>query len=213
MKESADPSVGVCILAGGESVRLPGKIGLPIDGTPMLLRLIAAFSDGREVVVSTHDPLPRELATSVRVPVVADVGGLERGPLLGMRTTLVRMRSPWVLVIAGDSPFAGLGLASALLAARESKDEAVVPVRTIAGMPILEPLHALYDRAAFIRAAHAADAAGERAVKTVLGRLRMRRVSLADERALLSVNTPEEYRSALRLPAESPAAERGTNER
>lgn len=193
--------VGICLLAGGEATRLPGKIGLPVDGEPMLLRLIAAFGEATEIVVSVHASLPSVLAARVRVPVVADVGD-GRGPLLGIRSTLPRMTRAWVAVIAGDAPFAGPALIRELTAARRPGDEAVVPVRRVGEAELLEPLLALYDRAALLAAGEAAHRAGERAVHDVLRRLHVRRIAPTDDRLFVNVNTPAEY-----------AAIRGTSRR
>jgi molybdopterin-guanine dinucleotide biosynthesis protein A len=53
---------------------------------------------------------------------------------------------------------------------------------------VLEPLCALYDRAAFLRTAQASQ--GSTAVVRVVERLRHRRVRFPDDRALTNINEP-----------------------
>ena len=56
---------GVCILAGGEATRLPGKLALDVGELPMLVRVYRNVSPGRTTWLSTKGPLPPELAAHI----------------------------------------------------------------------------------------------------------------------------------------------------
>ena len=61
------PRAGVCILAGGEATRLPGKLALDVGDVPMLVRVYRNVSPGRETWLSTKGALAPEIArTSTR---------------------------------------------------------------------------------------------------------------------------------------------------
>ena len=94
----------VCILAGGEATRLPGKLSMAVGDVPMLVRVYRNVSPGRETWLSTKGPLPEEIAALIDAPQVVDRWPL-RGPLSGLLSTLSEMRAEWVFAVAGDAPF------------------------------------------------------------------------------------------------------------
>jgi molybdopterin-guanine dinucleotide biosynthesis protein A len=180
---------GVAILAGGEATRFPGKLLLDAGGVPLLLRTYRGVGPGRETVVSCAGTFPAALDAELPAALIVDRVP-RRGPLGGVVSALGRMRSRWVFVLAGDTPFAGEALLERLEAARQPGDEAVVPVRAQPDGTHPEPLAALYDRVALLRAGSAALRAGRGSLRAALEGLRVRFLRVDEARTFLNVNTP-----------------------
>ncbi len=185
-------SFGVVLLAGGRATRLPGKLALDAGGVPLAVRAFAnlAGTGAREVYVSLQGAPTDAIAAALDAPFVVDRRP-DLGPLGGLLSTLPLMRAPRILAVAADAPYVDGAVADALLTAWDHTADACVPVH--GDDDRLEPLAALYDRAAFLRAGWAALRAGQRSLRAVLQRLRVRRVPFADARAFLNVNTPADY--------------------
>jgi molybdopterin-guanine dinucleotide biosynthesis protein A len=101
------------------------------------------------------------------------------------------VREPYVFAVAGDAPFVDASVARELARAWEPQLQAVVPVNS-AGL--LEPLCALYERAALLDVAGLLLAEGSGSVAAAVERLATRRVRLSNERVLANVNTPSDRR-------------------
>ncbi len=200
--------IGICILAGGEATRLPGKLFLDAGDVPMLVRVYRNVSPGRETWISTKGALPAEIDAALDVPMVVD-RWTRRGPLSGLLSTMSEMRTEWVFACAGDAPFVDAAFIDQLaahiafdadagpVASTAPELEAVVPAHDETGRRI-EPLAALYRREAFLREGLPVLLAGEGALRLVIDRLRTKFVPVPkDERALANVNTPQDY-AALR---------------
>lgn len=199
--------IGVCILAGGEATRLPGKLFLDAGDVPMLVRVYRNVSAGRETWISTKGALPAEIDAALSAPMVVDRWS-RRGPLSGLLSTMSEMRTEWVFACAGDAPFVDAAFVDRLAAHVSPADaapaaggaaalEAVVPAHDETGRRI-EPLAALYRREAFLREGLPVLLAGDGALRLVIDRLRTKFVPVPeDERALANVNTPQDY-AALR---------------
>lgn len=133
------------VLAGGQSRRLGrDKAVEPLDGEPLIRRVIRRASDGVKathvvVVVADADraaALPLDDWHLTAVDVFPDCGSLG-----GIYTGLDASPTGWVLVTACDMPFLSAALLSHLAGLRAGVD-AVVAV--IDGRP--EPTHALYHK-------------------------------------------------------------------
>ena len=98
-------------------------------------------------------------------------------------------------VTAGDAPRVTAAIAAELAAAWVPGIEAVVPENAEGR---LEPLCALYDRAAFLAAGPAVLRASG-GVAAVVEHLQAMRVRLSDERVFASVNTPADRRAILEI--------------
>ena len=72
-------TISVCILAGGQATRLPGKLTLELGDVPMLVRVYRNVSPGRETWLSTKGALPEQITAHVDAPQVVDRWPL-RGP-------------------------------------------------------------------------------------------------------------------------------------
>ncbi|HEX3551014.1 MAG TPA: molybdenum cofactor guanylyltransferase [Candidatus Elarobacter sp.] len=181
----------VCILAGGEATRLPGKLALDAGDVPMLVRVYRNVSPGRETWLSTKGALPATLATWIDAPQVVDRWPL-RGPLSGLLSTLSEMRAEWVFAVAGDAPFVDSAFIERLERHAAPHFDAIVPMHDEIPRRI-EPLAALYRREAFLREGMPVLLGGDGALRLVIDRLRTRFVPVRDERAFANVNTPADY--------------------
>jgi molybdopterin-guanine dinucleotide biosynthesis protein A len=181
---------GVCILAGGEATRLPGKLALDVGDVPMLVRVYRNVSPGRETWLSTKGPLPDAVAAHVSAPQVVDRWPL-RGPLSGLLSTFSEMRTEWVFAVAGDAPFVDAAFIDRLETHATPEYDAIVPMHESAKR--IEPLTALYRRDAFLREGLPVLRSGEGKMRLVIDRLRTRFLPVTDERAFANVNTPDDY--------------------
>jgi molybdopterin-guanine dinucleotide biosynthesis protein A len=171
---------------------------------PLIVRVYQNLGAGRETAIACAGAFPRDVDAFLPVTMVVDRRP-GRGPLGGLVTTLGRMRARWVFVVAGDAPLAGTALLERLEAARRPGDEAVVPVRHRDGEPQPEPLTALYDRPAFLRAGAAVLRAGRGSVRAVVEKLNARRLPVDDAPDFTNINTPADY-AAFRGESAEPAA-------
>ncbi|BDE04894.1 hypothetical protein WPS_01700 [Vulcanimicrobium alpinum] len=184
-----DTAIGVCILAGGEATRLPGKLTLAVGDVPMLVRVYRNVSPAGETWISTKGTLPPEI--DLDAPMVVDRWPL-RGPLSGLISTMSEMRTEWVFAVAGDAPFVDAAFAARLASYAAPSLDAIVPTHDEANRRI-EPLAALYRRDAFVREGLPVLLGGSGALRLVIDRLRTRFVPVQDQRVLANVNTPAEY--------------------
>jgi molybdopterin-guanine dinucleotide biosynthesis protein A len=100
------------------------------------------------------------------------------------------VREPYAFVAAADAPRLDSAVLRQLAAAWEPGVQAVVPQNRDGR---LEPLCALYERAAFLMEAGPILQEGSGGVAAVVERLKAKRVRLSDERVFTNVNTVEEY--------------------
>ena len=191
MSDASAVRAGVCILAGGEATRLPGKLALDVGDVPMLVRVYRNVSPGRDTWLSTKGPLPDAIAAHVDAPQVVDRWPL-RGPLSGLLSTLSEMRTEWVFAVAGDAPFVDSAFVERLEACVTPQYDAIVPMHDEHAKRI-EPLTALYRRDAFLREGLPVLLGGEGKMRLVIDRLRTRFFPVKDERMFANVNTPDDY--------------------
>jgi molybdopterin-guanine dinucleotide biosynthesis protein A len=107
-----------------------------------------------------------------------------------MLSTMGEMRSRYVFVVAGDAPLVTASFIDELASHLRPDAEAVVPRHH--GQ--IEPLTALYDRAAFLRAGLPILLAGNGGPRPVLDALAVNYVDIEDDgRVFTNVNTPADY--------------------
>jgi len=195
---SAAARTTIVIFAGGHATRLPGKLSLPVGGEPMLARVHRRLVDGRRpCVVSARAPLEPALAAIVNAPVVIDERG-DVGPLGALVTVASRVSTPLFFAAAGDLPDIDAAFVDDLeteydmLARSGAEPEAVVPAWPNGD---LEPLAALYNTRAAVRAGALALDEGGRRLTSMLDRMHVARfpVRPQDEPRLANVNTPRDY--------------------
>jgi molybdopterin-guanine dinucleotide biosynthesis protein A len=173
-----------------------------VGGLPLVARVFRNVAHGRETFVSAKRTFEPPVDAMLEAPLIVDRWD-RRGPLGGLLSTMPYMRSRLVFAVAADLPFVTSALIDILAAAWQGGDEAVVPVHGDAAPFRLEPLAALYDRAAFLRAGSAEFRRG-RSLERVLARLRIRRVWFADASVFANVNTPADYRRVAFPPSTEP---------
>ncbi|HEY5094427.1 MAG TPA: molybdenum cofactor guanylyltransferase [Candidatus Eremiobacteraceae bacterium] len=192
----AEKRVTIIVLAGGAATRLPGKLALPVNGEPMLVRVVRALSaTGDPCIVSANGLLPAEIAAQLDVPVVYDDRPGE-GPLAALASCASAVNTPYFFAAAGDMPGIDAAFVARVVAAAQAAvwPDAIVPAHADG---TLEPLAALYKAAPWLAAARIALANGRRNVTAALDGLRTVYYPIVpeDEPALANVNTPRDYES------------------
>jgi molybdopterin-guanine dinucleotide biosynthesis protein A len=186
-------AIGVVILAGGQAARLPRKLELDAGGLPLVVRVYSNLRAAGQVYVSADGAFPPAIDAMLECPIVIDRRPY-RGPLAALFDTLPHVTQERVFVTAGDAPFVRAAVVDELASFWNEAAQAVVPVNARGK---LEPLCALYDRAALLEAARRELCEGSGSVRTAVEHLRTIRVRLSDERAFASVNTPDQRRALL----------------
>lgn len=192
--------VSIILLAGGEARRLPGKLGLRLDGEPLLLRAHRHLAGDRHraCVVSVHTALDPDIRSRLQVPFVEDRYG-RCGPLGGLLSAAESLDSPLFFAAAGDLPFLQASFIDRLEQHYDEleTDDGVGPAALIPRRPdgSVEPLAALYDTARFIAGARAALQHGERKVTAALKGAAVAYLDLtaAGAAMLTNVNTPADW--------------------
>ena len=190
----------VIVLAGGRSSRMgTDKLFLEWEGQTLLERAIAlAKRVADEVLVSVSHPLP---AVSPAVRQVVDSVPAQ-GPLMGLFTALTTCRSPRAFVLSPDVPFLPDELLLSIKDACPFVDMVVPRWRTRT-----EPLCSVYSKTV-LPAIETCLNGGERSLKALLkaGGLSIAYLSEGalrlwgdPARMFLNLNTPEDYRQALKL--------------
>jgi molybdopterin-guanine dinucleotide biosynthesis protein A len=193
-RSSAAPVLGL-VLAGGMSSRMRrDKATLEYSGKNQLERAVdLAAKHLPQVFVSVRAGQAAD-PSRARYPLIVDsVPG--EGPIVGIRSALAaRPEAAW-LVLACDLPFLSDAALAQLLAERDPAASATAFRSAHDGLP--EPLCAIWEpkSAAELAAYQAADG---RCPRKFLMRYGAKILEPRDRRALDNINTPEEYREALR---------------
>ncbi|MCI8595017.1 MAG: molybdenum cofactor guanylyltransferase [Oscillospiraceae bacterium] len=118
----------------------------------------------------------------------------EVGPVGALSTIFRRAETPLALMLSCDAPFLTEEVFCLLLDALQDGDDCVIP--SVDGRS--SPLLGLYRRKALAAADEALER-GERRVRAVLEKLRVREVQVPPScaEALRNINTPEDYKKAL----------------
>lgn len=180
----------VLLLAGGAATRLPGKLERMVNGKPLMLHVLDHLhSGGWPIYVAAAKPLSATIASTLRATPIYDAAPL-RGPLWALLDASAQIDADRIFAIAADQPHLEATALRRLAAEWQPGDEAVVPQH--AGG--IEPLAALYERAALRRAANSLRAE-RRAVRDLLTILRVRYVTM-DPCYFVNVNTPDDLARA-----------------
>lgn len=163
-------SISILLLAGGEARRFPGKLAHAIDGEPMLVRCFRRVrKTGWPVYVAARDAFSPEVGAAIDAPVLIDREP-GRGPLAAFVDACAAIESERVFAVAADQPNLDATVLGQIAASWEPGDEAVVP-RHAGG---IEPLAALYARAAVLREGSGLRAGGRGAMRDLIERLAAR---------------------------------------
>lgn len=177
------------VLAGGRGSRLGAdKPLVPLDGQPLVARAVALFSDLCDETLVMGGPDAGRLAPHVGAArVVADAG---EGPLVALVEAARHARGERLLVVPADMPRVDGGVFAALLEAAAGREGAVSMVEGR-----LQPLVAVYARAALLREGARLVAAGGRAAWELARALDPARVDV-DAALVADIDTPDDLARA-----------------
>ncbi|MBV8373930.1 MAG: molybdenum cofactor guanylyltransferase [Candidatus Eremiobacteraeota bacterium] len=179
--------IAIVILAGGRATRFPGKLEWTVDGDPMLLHVYRkARATQWPVVVAARGSFGATIDAALDCPISIDRWP-GKGPLAGLASACERIEQERVFALAADMPKVEPFVVSAIVQAWQPGDEAVVPSHRDG----IEPLAALYARAALARETPALLAQPHASMHDLIDRLRARFVPL-DQQYFLNVNSPED---------------------
>jgi molybdopterin-guanine dinucleotide biosynthesis protein A len=192
-----DTKITCAVLAGGKSSRMgQDKSLLPINGEPLIQRVLSRLADiTDELMIVTDEPHKYEFLP-FWVRFAGDIGGLGQGPLAGIAGALMKARYPRVAVVATDMPFVNSALIR-FLAEVDPTADVVVPVISDEGFP--ETLHAIYSKSA-LYAIQEQLIEGNRKITQFFDQVRVVTVPREqilpydpDLRSFLNANTPEDW--------------------
>jgi molybdopterin-guanine dinucleotide biosynthesis protein A len=183
------------VLAGGQGSRLGGiaKAALlhPAGGT-VLSRLVEVLAPASsQALLVAPAALQARLEASPSLQRLEDPG---LGPAVALLTAAEAARADWLLVVGGDHPLPSVALAARLEAvAARSPEAAAVGVASSAPLA-LEPLFALYRRAALLECREAAPRSFGALLSLLTPVVALPRDGLGPEEldALSDVDTPED---------------------
>jgi molybdopterin-guanine dinucleotide biosynthesis protein A len=182
------------VLAGGLSSRMQrDKATLQYQGSPQLQRVfeLAARHTG-QTFVSVRAEQSRDAARAAFPLLIDAVPG--EGPIVGIRSALLRVPQTAWLVLACDLPFLSDGTLEHLLRERDPLKLATAFLSAHDGKP--EPLCAIWEPAAGAALA-AYQEGGGHCPRKFLMRHSAHLIPPLEPRALDNVNTPEEYAEAV----------------
>lgn len=182
------------VLAGGRGTRMGGldKGLVELDGKPLVAHVLARLAPQvGALLISANRNLDRYAALGA--PVVTDPPehGPFAGPLAGIRAALAALRTPWLAVVACDTPNLPLDLVERLAAGLDGARASVAAAggRTHALCCLLHSaLRASLDEAL---------ARGERRVAAWLAGVGARTVEFADAEAFVNCNAAADLRAAV----------------
>lgn len=179
-------SVDAVVLAAGEATRAGDfKLGWPVGGTPMLVRLVQTFQAvaDRVIVVTGHEP-DRVRALLSQAPDVALVHNDRHadGMFTSVQAGLGAADGDFTFLTPGDIPLIRPEVLRAMLAAHGRVRVPVMGNR--GGHPVL------MDRA--VRDAVLAEPASS-TLRDVLNRFERTRVPVQGDGILLDIDTPSDY--------------------
>jgi len=191
--------LSVAILAGGKSRRMgQDKALMPFLGRPLIARVVERMRPlSDDMFVMTTRPADYAF---LDIPIHSDLVRPGQGSLAGLCNSLLTAREPFVAIVGCDMPFANPALFAYEQEVMNTSGADVVIPSTSLG---LEPLHAVYRRAACLPVLQAALEAGERKIIAWFPEVKVH--ILTDEvtaqydqhqLTFWNLNTPEEYRQA-----------------
>jgi len=187
-----EADTALIILAGGKATRFPGKLERPIGDVPMLVRTHRNV----QRLYPTYICLSSDSDPAAKLQFDAEILFDRKpfgGPLAALVDAFEAVSESRAFVVAADMPFVQADTVREIAQHWKSGDEAVVALDEM-GKP--QPLLALYDRAAFVRAA-ASLLLVSNGVKDVLPHLRWRGIELREPSVMANINTEDQYRAVI----------------
>jgi molybdopterin-guanine dinucleotide biosynthesis protein A len=183
--------VAIVLLAGGEARRFPGKLERDAGGAPLVVRCYRNVRATRwPVYIAGKGTFSRDLDERLDAPLIVDrrPGG---GPLSAFLDACAIVPARRIAAVAADQPRIDAPLLHTLAASWRPGDEAVVPCHEGG----IEPLAAIYDRAAVLYAAPRLRESGSSAMHQLVELLGVRFVSM-NRRHFYNVNHPSDLSGA-----------------
>ncbi|HEV3092573.1 MAG TPA: molybdenum cofactor guanylyltransferase [Candidatus Cybelea sp.] len=175
----------VALLAGGAQRRFPGKLERELRGKPLMLHAFETVrASGYPVYVCGKATFAPELDAALDAPLIVDRFPGE-GPLSALLGACELIPAERIFAIAADMPRLPADHLERLAAEMQPGDEAVVPQHEGG----IEPLAALYDRAALLRVGQELHRSGRSSMRDAIARLATRFVR-EERRHFLNVNHP-----------------------
>ena len=180
------PAAGAVVLAGGDSFRIgQDKAMLPIAGKPMIAHIVDQLKRlFDEVVVSSNKP---EAYRFLKLEIIPDLEP-GQGPLMGIASSLRRMRHDLNFVVACDVPKIDLGFVRRLFALADGYDLVLPTIED----GRYEPLFAVYRKSVIAPAERILENGG-RSILALLDRVKVRLVRIPDARWYRNINTDADY--------------------
>lgn len=181
----------IVLLAGGAARRFPGKLEREIDGEPMILRCYRNLrATALPIYIAANRPFGPQIDAELDAPRLVDrePGG---GPLRAFASACGKVDAARCFAVAADQPNLEAPVLRRLLAAWRPGDEAVVPIHE----GRIEPLAALYDRAAVVREDAVLRKADRAAMRDLVASIAARLVPIEPE-YFYNVNRPSDLAGA-----------------
>jgi molybdopterin-guanine dinucleotide biosynthesis protein A len=179
--------IAVVLLAGGEARRFPRKLEHAIAGRPLVTRTYETVrATGWPVFIAGKGSFSRETDASLDAPMLLDRRP-GRGPLRALLSACTQTRALTIFAVAADQPALEPNVLRKIAAARRPNDEAVIPEHDGA----IEPLAALYERCALLRAGFELRANPRAGMRDAIARLATRLVPV-DAAYFHNVNRPQD---------------------
>jgi molybdopterin-guanine dinucleotide biosynthesis protein A len=160
-------ATAIVVLAGGEARRFPGKLEHPVDGQPMVARLVDRLSTtGWPVYVAGKGTFSPAVDVRLAAPLLIDRFP-RGGPLSALLSACTTIRAKRIFALAADQPRLEAGMLERLAASWRPGDEAVVPEHD----GRIEPLAALYGRLAILREGFTLRRMGANAMRDLVARI------------------------------------------
>jgi molybdopterin-guanine dinucleotide biosynthesis protein A len=181
----------IVMLAGGNARRFPGKLEQPIDGEAMVVRCYRNLRGaGFPIYIAAKKEFSGDVGAQLDAPLLVD-RDLDGGPLRAFACACNAIEADRCFAVAADQPRLDASVLKRLLAAWQKGDEAAVPIH--AGH--IEPLAALYDRAAVVREDSGLRRDGKAAMHDLIERIAARFVPF-DAEYFYNVNRPADVPGA-----------------
>ena len=185
----------IVVLAGGDARRFHGKLERPIDGEPLILRCYRNLKAAElPIYVAARGPFAPEIDALIDAPrlIDRDPGA---GPLRAFASACASVEAARCFAVAADQPRLEASVLRRMMAAWQSGDEAIVPNHD----GRIEPLAALYDRAAVVREEPGLRRDGKSAMHDLVARVAARFIPLPAEH-FYNVNCPSDLAGAAANP-------------
>lgn len=181
------PDFDALVLAGGHARRFGSdKLSAPLQGRTVLDLALEATAGAGTIVCVGPRRRTRQAVTWVR----EDPAG--SGPVPAVAAGLSQVRNPWLLLLAGDMPYAAAGVASLLSAlAAGAQTPHTGPYAAVSADGRLQPLLALWPVEQLRRRVTVVSSAHRRSITALYDDVDLVRV-LVDDATVHDIDDPQD---------------------